>query len=220
MTSWHALERADLVRSLSEAGPDAPTLCEGWRGRHLAAHVVLRERSLLVPVGGGRLAERSDQAIEDAAARAATADGFDALVAQIAEGPRRWHPLSWAAELANVLEFFVHTEDVRRGAGQIEPRALDPERVEALWGHLLRMAPLAYRRAGAGVVLVRPDGVRRAVRRPTGDQGAVVVRGEVGELVLHAFGRGARADVAVEGDPLSVEALQGAFPGGGATTGR
>ncbi|MDM8084281.1 TIGR03085 family metal-binding protein [Cellulomonas cellasea] len=215
MTTWHALERADLVQALSEAGPDAPTLCAGWRTRHLAAHVVLRERSLVVPAGlGGPLAERADQAIEDAAAQGATAPGFEALLEQIAEGPRPWHPLAWGAELANVLEFFVHTEDVRRGDGHAAPRGLDPDRSEALWRQLLRMAPLAYRRSGAGVVLVRPDGVRRAVRRPTGDQGAVVVRGAVSELVLHAFGRGAAADVTLDGAPHAVDAVRDLLPGG------
>lgn len=215
MTTWHALERADLVQALSEAGPDAPTLCAGWRARHLAAHVVLRERSLVVPAGlSGPLVERADQAIEEAAAQGATAPGFEALLEQIAEGPRPWHPLAWGAELANVLEFFVHTEDVRRGDGRPAPRELDPERAEALWRQLLRMAPLAYRRSGAGVVLVRPDGVRRAVRRPTGDQGAVVVRGDVSELVLHAFGRGAAADVTLDGAPHAVDAVRDLLPGG------
>lgn len=28
------------------AGPDAPTLCEGWTARDLAAHLVVRERRL------------------------------------------------------------------------------------------------------------------------------------------------------------------------------
>ncbi len=36
-------DRAALAAELEAAGPDAPTLCEGWTTRHLAAHVVLRE---------------------------------------------------------------------------------------------------------------------------------------------------------------------------------
>lgn len=39
-------ERAALVESLREHGPDAPTLCEGWTARDLAAHLVVRERRL------------------------------------------------------------------------------------------------------------------------------------------------------------------------------
>ena len=37
-------ERLALADALLAAGPDAPTVCEGWPTRDLAAHVVLRER--------------------------------------------------------------------------------------------------------------------------------------------------------------------------------
>lgn len=216
MTSWHAVERAELVQVLTEAGPDAPTLCTGWRSRHLAAHVVLRERSLVVPVGLGvpPLAERAEHAIDDVAELASTPEGYRELVVQVGEGPARWHPLAWAGEVANVLEFFVHTEDVRRGDGDLEPRVLDAAHTEELWRQLVRMAPLVYRGPGTGVVLVRPDGVRRAVRRPPAGRGTVVVRGDVGELVLHVFGRGAAAHVTLEGAPDDVLAMQDALPGG------
>ncbi|WP_309055235.1 maleylpyruvate isomerase N-terminal domain-containing protein, partial [Streptomyces sp.] len=43
--STHATrERLLLADLLEAAGPDAPTLCEGWLTRDLAAHVVVRER--------------------------------------------------------------------------------------------------------------------------------------------------------------------------------
>ena len=38
------LERERFCDALELAGPVAPTLCEGWLTRDLAAHVVLRER--------------------------------------------------------------------------------------------------------------------------------------------------------------------------------
>ena len=37
-------ERSALVETLLRVGPDAPTLCEGWNTRDLAAHLVVRER--------------------------------------------------------------------------------------------------------------------------------------------------------------------------------
>jgi len=40
------------------------------------------------------------------------------------------------------------------------------------------------------------------------------VRGAVGELLLHAFGRGAAAQVVVEGQPADVAALAQVLPGG------
>ena len=36
-------ERSALVESMRATGPDAPTLCEGWTTRDLAAHLVVRE---------------------------------------------------------------------------------------------------------------------------------------------------------------------------------
>src|SRR5258706_5048708 len=45
MTERYArAERHALADTLLAAGPDAPTLCEGWATRDLAAHLVLRER--------------------------------------------------------------------------------------------------------------------------------------------------------------------------------
>ncbi|RYV52683.1 TIGR03085 family metal-binding protein [Pengzhenrongella frigida] len=207
--TWHEIERSALVSALTEVGPDAPTLCEGWRSRHLAAHVVLRETAPLVAAGivVPPLAGRTERAIDDLASSATRADSYAQLVARIAAGAPRWNPMSWAAERANLLEFFVHTEDVRRGAGLDTPRVLDADHAEALWQHLVHSASRHYRRAPCGVVLVVPGGPRRAVRRTPRDGGTVVVRGEVGELALHAFGRGTAARVHVLGDPADVAAL-------------
>ena len=36
-------ERSALVETMRAVGPDAPTLCEGWTTRDLAAHLVVRE---------------------------------------------------------------------------------------------------------------------------------------------------------------------------------
>jgi uncharacterized protein (TIGR03085 family) len=212
--TWHSVARAQLAQALTDAGPDAPTLCEGWQSRHLAAHLVLREHS---PVAGAgivvpALAARTEREIEALAETARTADGYRALVDRVATEPAAWSPASWAGEQMNLVEFFVHGEDVRRGAGPVPPLPLAPEHSEALWRALLRSARLSYRRLPVGVVLVRPDGVRRVVRRTPSGHGTVVIRGDVGELILHAFGRGAAADVVVEGTPDDVEALRAVLP--------
>ena len=207
--TWHEFERSALVEALTAAGPDAPTLCAGWLSRHLAAHVILRESAPLLAAGVvvPALSGRTERAVEDLAATGADAAGFAELVAKVAAGPPRWSPLGWAGEAANLLEFFVHTEDVRRGAGLATPRELEPDHTTALWQRLVRTAPMLYRRAPCGVVLVVPGGPRRAVRRARGHAGTVVVRGDVGELVLHAYGRGAAARVHVLGEPTDLVAL-------------
>jgi uncharacterized protein (TIGR03085 family) len=213
---WYPAERSALAQALREAGPDAPTLCTGWRSRHLAAHVVLRESAPLVAAGAtlAPLHVHAERRIGQLADRSADWAGYAALVERVARGPARTSPMSWMGEGANLLEFFVHTEDVRRGAGPVPPRTLPPEHTEAMWRRLTQAARSMYRKAGVGVVLVVPGGPRHAVRRPRGDTGTVVVRGEVGELTLHAFGREDAAHVDVLGDPADVEQLQRAAAGG------
>lgn len=212
--TWHEVGRAELAEALRAVPPDAPTLCEGWQARHLAAHVVLREHSAVVGAGVAvpALSGRAEAAIERLADAAATEGAYRDLVTRVATTPARWHPMSWAGELANVVEFFVHTEDVRRGGGPTPPRELDPALVDVLWKQLGGAGAHRLRRVPVGVVLVRDDGVRRQVRRPKDGYGTVVVRGPVGELVLFAFGRGAAADVTVEGDPDDVEVLTDHLP--------
>jgi uncharacterized protein (TIGR03085 family) len=207
---WHPLARATLARALRDAGPDAPTLCAGWRSRHLAAHVVLRESAPLVSAGIAvpPLHARTERATHALGDRSADPRAYDALVDRVARGPARWNPLGWHGDGGNLLEFFVHTEDVRRGAGPVPALELAPAHTDAVWARLARQAPMLYRKATVGIVLVVPGGPRRAVRRPKGDAGTVVVRAEVGELVLHAFGRESAARVDVLGDSADVEALQ------------
>lgn len=207
---WHPVERAALADALRHAGPDAPTLCTGWTGAHLAAHVVLRDSAPAVAAGAvvrplNPYAERRIARLADASREPAA---YAALVDRVERGPARWSPMAWVGDAGHLLEMFVHTEDVRRGTGPVPPLALAPAHAEAIWARLTRHARVLYRRAGVGVVLVVPGGPRRAVRRPSGDAGTVVVRGEVGELALHAYGRGAAARVDVLGDPAEVEQLE------------
>lgn len=214
--TWHQHERAALIDALTAAGPHAPTLCEGWQARHLAAHVLLRERSVRVGAGLAvpALAGAADRAISSLADTAQDDQGFAALVARVAADPPAWSPVTWAGDAANLVELFVHTEDVRRGAGDTAPRELGADLSGALWGRLLQTARLSYRRSPVGIVLVVPGGPRRVVRRAPRGHGTVAIRGEVGELVLHAFGRGAAAHVELVGDPQDVADLREVLPGG------
>jgi hypothetical protein len=44
-------ERSAISDTLLALGPDAPTLCEPWRTRDLAAHLVLREHNPFLATG-------------------------------------------------------------------------------------------------------------------------------------------------------------------------
>ncbi|WP_461013210.1 maleylpyruvate isomerase N-terminal domain-containing protein, partial [Trueperella pyogenes] len=49
--SFSSDERRRLADLLLAKGPDAPTLCEGWFTRDLAAHLWIREHRLDAAVG-------------------------------------------------------------------------------------------------------------------------------------------------------------------------
>lgn len=212
--TWHETLRADLTDALRAATPDAPTLCEGWQARHLAAHVVLRESSLRVGAGIAvpALAGAAERAIDELAQTATTPEGYAALVDRVAAGPSRWHPMSVAGDAANLVEFYVHGEDVRRGAGPVPPRALDPALADALWKDVRRFARARTHKVPVGLVLVNADGPRARVKGPKGEHGTVVVRGDAGELVLWLSGRGAASTVVAQGAPVDVALLAARFP--------
>jgi uncharacterized protein (TIGR03085 family) len=190
------LERLEAVSALRAAGPDAPTLCEGWTTRDLAAHLVAREQrpdadlGMVVPA-----LERWTDRVRDRYARR----DFEALLERIERGPARLSPWRWPGveNALNLLEYFVHTEDVRRAAPSWQPRKLDPEHEAQVWHSFARQAKLAFRGRRTAVELRTPDGARRVAL--DGPAPAKVIVGEVGELVLYAFGRRAHALVTTSG---------------------
>lgn len=200
-------EREALCRLFLEVGPDAPTLCEGWTAMDLAAHLVIRERDLLAGPGillPGPFARMTDRALERAKRRST----FEDLVARIRSGP----PLLWQPfdAVANLNEYFVHHEDVRRGAGDTAPRpAVETADLEdALWRLLRRGGGLLARRLrGAGLDLVREDGGTIRVRK--GDPVATLT-GRPGEILLFLMGRQAASHAEVGGPAAAVEALRAA----------
>ncbi|MDA3624377.1 TIGR03085 family metal-binding protein [Saccharopolyspora sp. WRP15-2] len=196
-------ERQQLCDLFEQLGPDAPTLCEGWATRDLAVHLVVRERRPDALAGKflKSLSERSER-IEDEL----RALPWPELVDQVRQGPPKWNPMGLAGvdEAVNAAEFYVHHEDVRRAQPDWQPRPSEPEREEALWKSLGRMARMFYGRSPVGVVLRRPDGTEIAAKR---GPRTVRILGEPSELVLHAFSRRA-AKVTFDGNEADVLAVQ------------
>lgn len=179
-------ERAALAATLGEVGPDAPTLCAGWTARDLVAHLVLREGrpdampGILLPPLRGYTARVQD--------RIAAGD-YDGLREKIRTGPPWYSPFRLIDEQANLTEYVVHHEDVRRGSPGWRPREISESLAKALWKAAGAVAKIGYRGVGTPVRLERPDGGIHTVGR--GDGEPVVIRGEPMELLLHAFGRDA-----------------------------
>lgn len=196
-------ERTALVDLMERLGPEAPTLCAGWLARDLAAHLIVRERrpdaapGILVKP----LATLTDRAMRDYADKP-----WPELLRLLREGPPWWSPMAIdvIGDRVNLVEFFVHHEDLRRGSPGWEPRPADGHRNAALWKALGMAGRVLYRRSPVGVVLRRPDGAEHTVR--SGPR-RVVVLGDPAELVLHAYGRD-QVRVDVQGEPAAVQAFQ------------
>ncbi|MER6107313.1 TIGR03085 family metal-binding protein [Streptomyces hirsutus] len=202
--STHAKrERLLLADLLETAGPEAPTLCEGWLTRDLAAHVVVRERR--PDAAGGMVVKQLAQRLERVMAEF-TAKPYEELIQLIRTGPPRFSPfnLKQIDELSNVVEFYVHTEDVRRAQPEWAPRELDPVFQDTLWSRLEQTARMMGRGAPTGLVLRRPDGRTVVARRGTP---VVTVTGEASELVLFLYGRRQVAKVDLEGEADAIEKL-------------
>ncbi|MFM9705035.1 TIGR03085 family metal-binding protein [Streptomyces galilaeus] len=205
MSTFAKRERLLLADLLETAGPEAPTLCEGWRTRDLAAHVVVRERR--PDAAGGllvkQLASRLDKAMEEF-----TAKPYEELVQLIRTGPPRFSPfqLKQLDEASNIVEFYVHGEDVRRAQPDWTPRELDPVFQDALWSRLERTARLTGRGTPTGLVLRRPDGRTAVANRGTP---VVTATGEPSELLLLLYGRGGAAQVDLAGEEEAITTLRG-----------
>ncbi len=196
-------ERHELCDLMDQLGPDAPTLCEGWTTRDLAAHLVVREGR---PAAAAGILLPPLAPLTARVQRSTAERPWPELVALVRNGPPWWSlmRLGPLGEKINGVEFFVHHEDVRRVGRRWERRPADAHRADALWAVLSRLARLCYRRSPVGVVLRRPDGTERVARR---GRRSVTVVGPPEELTLHAYGR-AEALVDVEGDPMDVQQLQ------------
>lgn len=199
-------ERAALVEALREAGPDAPTLCEGWSTRDLAAHLVIREYrpdampGIAIPLLAGYTAKVQEQVTESTP--------FDEMLQKIASGPPAFSPLKLLDQVANTAEMFIHHEDVRRAKPEWEPRPLDEDTLAALRRTLPIMARLTLSRMPGRVALRTPEGQTLLT---AGSGPAVTVTGEPAELLLFSVGRKARVDI--EGDDATVQAVREAPKG-------
>ncbi|MFC9651659.1 MULTISPECIES: TIGR03085 family metal-binding protein [unclassified Streptomyces] len=208
--STHAKrERLLLADLLEAAGPDAPTLCEGWLTRDLAAHVVVRERrpdaagGTLLPVLRNRLERVQAEYL---------AKPYEELIQLIRTGPPRMSPfgVKQIDEAANTIEFYVHAEDVRRAQPDWAPRELDSVFANTLWSRLEKAGRMMGRKSPVGLVLRRPDGQTAVAHRGTP---VVTVTGEPGELLLFTFGRQAAANVELDGDKDAIGRVQQASLG-------
>jgi uncharacterized protein (TIGR03085 family) len=199
-------ERAALAALLDETGPDGPTLCEGWQTRDLVAHLVLRERRPDAAVGvmGGPLAGYTARIQRQYLER----HPYPELITLFKSGPPALSvfAIPGADEAANMVEYFVHHEDVRRAAPQWTERALDDGLSEALWKRL-KGARLFLRSAPTGVVLARETAGKLHLIVAKTAAPSVTVTGSPAELTMWSMGRVSAAHVTLDGPDDAVAKL-------------
>jgi uncharacterized protein (TIGR03085 family) len=211
VSSFAASERALLCDVARQVGPDAPTLCGGWTVRDLVVHLLVREGS---PAAVG-IVVKPLAGLLDQATRRLEHQEFDTLVARLRQGPPIWSPfaLPKLGAALNLLEFFVHHEDIRRAQPDWQPRPLPRTSEDAIWRAARHAGKGIVARSGAGVGVV-------AERSDTGERASladgsatVTVRGRPSEVTLFLFGRKAQAQVELDGAPEHVARLEGAALG-------
>jgi uncharacterized protein (TIGR03085 family) len=200
-------ERRALCDDALTAGPDAPTLDEGWTVADVVAHLYVRENDplgamgIVVPPLAGLNRRHMDAALQKY--------GFEGLVQVVRNGPGRWSPMRIPGvdEKANGTEMFIHHEDIRRGGSVVPPaRELGSAVEDDLW-RSTGMAKFAFRSSPVGVVLSRSD-VSGAELRAKGGTRTVTLVGKPSELTLYMSGRRDAADVQVVGEPDAVASFE------------
>ncbi|AKU16743.1 TIGR03085 family metal-binding protein [Luteipulveratus mongoliensis] len=216
MASLAQQERQALCDTFELVGPDADTLCAGWTTRDLAAHLVLRESRPDAAIGMfvSALSSHTDSVMSSLAAQP-----WEQLVQTVRSGPPFLSPFRIGAidQVANTGEFFIHHEDVLRGVDPSARRELTSAAERELWPVVQRMAKMTLRGVDVGVE-AQSDGHGEAVlRRGSGPEQTVTLKGAPGEILLSIAGRagadGARADVEIDGPPDAVAAYRSATMG-------
>jgi len=178
-------ERSDLIQLLETLSPaefEAPSLCEGWAVRDVAAHAISYDRIsplLYVPMFlvSGFSIDRTNRLLVWWWRRRDTA----AIVQALRRSPTPRGMMRLLGPRIALLDIFVHQQDIRRPIGR--PRQIPPDRLAAV-GELLR-----HHRIGAGGVK-RAKGLRfeaEDIDWTAGDGPAV--RGPAEALLMALAGR-------------------------------
>ncbi len=198
-------ERNNLADLLLASGPDAPTLCTGWTVRDLAAHLVIREHRPDA-AAGIVIAPLANWTSKVQAKEASLP--FDEVVGQFRQGPPRWSPFSIPAvdAAANIIEFVVHAEDVRRAESAWVPRHVDAELNEVLWARLASMSKMLLHKLPMGITVQRTDIDAPTAAIKTGSP-VLTLTGSPLDLMMLLHGRSV-VDVHIDGEDSAIAAFK------------
>ncbi|MCE1179227.1 MAG: maleylpyruvate isomerase family mycothiol-dependent enzyme [Micrococcales bacterium] len=184
-----------LCDAFEAAGPDAPTLCEGWDVHDLAVHIwQLGHDPLAWP---GIALRRLEPLTAWRTSRTRRRVGFAELVDLLRSGSGALAAMPTDALEGHrhaLGEYYMHTQDVVRANGIREPRP-DEQLEAALWLRVQRATPI-LRGDLPGLVLRRPGGGHAQV---VAGPRSVEVVGPASELIVWVYGREDVARVEVAG---------------------
>jgi uncharacterized protein (TIGR03085 family) len=206
-SSYVRAERKALVASALRAGPDAPTLCEGWDVKDLVCHLLVRETSLVAAAG---IAVPAFAGLTDKEMKRLKRQPFERLVERLRSHRLTFFALPPVDAAFNTLEYFVHHEDIRRAAPGWRRRHLSQESADVLWKALRSQGPALVRSAGVPVM------VRRTDRQDGEDESTTLVPGRapvelsgpVSEVVMYLHGRDEVREIAFAGPDEKVAKLR------------
>ncbi|MEI7819042.1 MAG: maleylpyruvate isomerase family mycothiol-dependent enzyme [bacterium] len=197
-----------LLKGLKSNQWQIDTLCEGWTIEDLVAHLIVRER--------GGVSARSGIVIpflenrHSGAIQAQKKVGHKELLTKIEHLP------GWGPKLRfNLIEFFVHNEDILRGDLRRNRQVTDNCRL-ALASFVPSLTKLAFRKIKEPIDIAVVDEqtrdeivIRRGRRSSQADQDEKIPQlrliAEPGEFILLCMGRGRHAKIDVAGDARAKE---------------
>ncbi len=192
---------AQLLRSLPAKQWQAATLCDGWDIEDLIAHVIVRDRGSFLARLGIVVPALHDA--HTAAIRKQKATSHQELIGLIEHIP--W----WGTKLRyNLIEFFVHNEDILR-AKLDRKRQISDDLYAGLASFIPGMSRLALRKLDRELRVTLVDSMTgdvHVVRRGSGeDPHELTLTAEAPEFVLLFMNRGRVADVQVDGDRKALQ---------------
>ncbi len=186
----------ETLKGLTEKDWRVSTLCAGWTVEDLAAHLIVRERGSMLARAGIVLPFLHHK--HDSAIIKTKQIGHEQMIAKLEQPP------VWAKRLSfNVVEFYVHNEDLLRGKLR-RSRVLSDELEMALSEFVPQLMRFAFRRVTGSFGLVVHDESSgethtRQLGKTTSGMPELELSGRAGELVLLFMGRGKQAKVQASG---------------------
>lgn len=186
----------EVLRGLSKVEWQADTLCAGWNVEDLAAHLIVRERGS-IPARAGIVMPFLHHKHDKAIAKMKQI-GHKKMIAKLE------HPPAWVKRLPfNVIEFYVHNEDLLRG--KLGRSRVPSDELEAALSEFVpQLARFAFRRVSGGFRLIIHDETsgethERLIGKQTAASPELEISGRAGEIILLFMGRGKHAKVRAAG---------------------